>query len=137
MMLHHVGKEGHQRGTSAKEDHLDLSMILKQPPDYVPENGAAFIVTFTKSRLSFNELHLIQDTKFQLVPDDHGRLSWAWGSIRQETRREVINMIGQGMTYDEIAGALQISKGRISQIKKEAIEKGIIDAKGKVLKDDF
>jgi DNA-binding transcriptional regulator GbsR (MarR family) len=46
-------------------------------------------------------------------------------------------MIGQGMTYDEIAGALQISKGRISQIKKEAIEKGIIDAKGKVLKDDF
>lgn len=137
LMLHHVGKEGHQRGTSAKEDHLDLSLILKQPPDYVPENGAAFIVTFTKSRLSFQELHLLQDTRFQLITDENGCLSWAWGSVKQETRREVLNLINQGMTYDEIANALQISKGRISQVKKEAIEKGIIDAKGKLLKDDF
>ncbi|MRS02644.1 hypothetical protein EG832_05375 [bacterium] len=137
MMLHHVGKEGHQRGTSAKEDHLDLSLILKQPPDYVPENGAAFIVTFTKSRLSFHELPLLQDIKFQLIPDPSGRLSWVWGSVKQETRREVLGMIGQGATYDEIACALQISKGRISQIKKEAVEKGILDSKGKLLKEDF
>jgi len=33
LLLHHVGKEGTQRGTSAREDNIDYSAILKSPSD--------------------------------------------------------------------------------------------------------
>jgi putative DNA primase/helicase len=34
LLLHHTNKEGGQRGTSAREDNIDTSLILKQPADY-------------------------------------------------------------------------------------------------------
>ena len=33
IMLHHVNKDGGQRGTSAREDNLDISVLLKSPHD--------------------------------------------------------------------------------------------------------
>src|SRR4030042_6560997 len=50
ILLHHTNKAGGQRGTSGREDNIDMSISLKQPPDYVPENGACFILSFSKSR---------------------------------------------------------------------------------------
>lgn len=51
IMLHHVNKDGGQRGTSAREDNLDTSIILKTPHDYAVEDGARFITHFSKARV--------------------------------------------------------------------------------------
>jgi hypothetical protein len=64
IMLHHTGKGGAQRGTSAREDNLDCSIILKSPPDYSPEDGARFICHFSKARVRSADLVKIQDTQF-------------------------------------------------------------------------
>jgi predicted ATP-dependent serine protease len=50
ILLHHVGKGGSQRGTSAREDNLDSSLTLRHPNDYLPEQGARFVVNFSKTQ---------------------------------------------------------------------------------------
>jgi putative DNA primase/helicase len=133
MLLHHVGKEGQQRGTSAREDNIDMSIILKQPPGYVPDHGACFILSFNKTRLSFEDLSLIQEHKFQLTRNENGRFGWEWGNVRGEIRQEVLKLLDQDLPYDDIAAALGISKGRISQIKKDAIEAGQMNKGGRLI----
>jgi len=59
IMLHHVNKVGGQRGTSAREDNLDVSVILKPPKNYTPEDGARFICHFSKARVKISELQAI------------------------------------------------------------------------------
>jgi hypothetical protein len=72
IMLHHLGKAGNQRGTSAREDNLDISIILKSPHDYTPEDGARFIVHFSKARVSQKDLQAIGDIEFKLQEDESG-----------------------------------------------------------------
>ena len=50
LFIHHAGKGGDQRGTSKREDVMDTVIKLSRPADYLPAQGARFIVEFTKSR---------------------------------------------------------------------------------------
>jgi hypothetical protein len=50
IFIHHAGKDGNQRGTSKREDILDIVIDLKRPTDYEPEQGARFIVYIPKAR---------------------------------------------------------------------------------------
>lgn len=121
LLLHHTGKDGNdQRGTSAREDNVDLSILLKRPPNYSPENGADFIVSFSKARVPFEVLKLMQDYRFTLTQDDAGNTVWKYGTAKAEVRKEVQRMLSEGHQYDEIAATLGITKGYISRIKKES-----------------
>ena len=119
ILLHHTNKDGGQRGTSAREDNIDLSVMLKHPPDYVPENGADFVLTFSKTRLPMEDLKHVQDMRFTLKQDESGRVEWSWRSMKAEIKREVARMLRDGMSGKEIAEILGISKSRVSQIKRE------------------
>jgi hypothetical protein len=137
IFLHHAGKEGSQRGTSGREDNLDSSLVLKYPSDYVPEQGCRFIVHFSKSRIPTKDLQMIADTEFQLTQDETGKAMWTWNSVKKQTMREVLTMLDDGMTYDAIMTTLGITKGRISQIKKVAIDRGHLTSKGKLTQGGF
>jgi putative DNA primase/helicase len=50
LFVHHSGKGGDQRGTSKREDVMDSVLKLKRPQESSPEDGARFIVEFTKAR---------------------------------------------------------------------------------------
>jgi len=50
VMTHHVGKSGSQRGTTAHEDHVDLSLQLTRPRNYRMEDGCKFVCRVTKDR---------------------------------------------------------------------------------------
>lgn len=129
ILLHHTNKDGGQRGTSAREDNVDLSIVLKQPPDYTPDCGADFIVSFAKSRVTFVDLPKLQDCRFTLT-EVEGAQIWKWRNVKSEIKEEAIRMIDQGMDYKDIAAALGISKGRVSQIKSAAIKSEVLDANG-------
>jgi 5S rRNA maturation endonuclease (ribonuclease M5) len=137
IMLHHTNKEGGQRGTSAREDNIDASMLLKPPHDYVPEDGARFIVHFSKARVPTSDLNLIADTEFKLIEDETGKYTWTHNNVKAERKIEVLKMLDEGFDQNTIAEALGITKGRVSQIKKKAAKDGWITAKGNLTQNGF
>lgn len=50
LLVHHAGKAGTQRGTSRREDILDIVVALRRPENYRPDEGARFTVRFEKTR---------------------------------------------------------------------------------------
>jgi hypothetical protein len=134
-MLHHTNKEGGQRGTSAREDNIDMSIILKHQADYCPDDGVSFNLHFSKARLPFEDLSFIQECSFKFTPDKNGLCKWTWGNVKQEKKQEVIEMLTRGNTYSEISKTLGITPGYITKIKKAAIKDGIIDTNLRLIED--
>ncbi len=137
IMLHHTNKEGGQRGTSAREDNLDISMMLKSPYDYTPEDGARFIVHFSKARVQISRLNLIGDTEFKLTLDEAGSHVWTFSGVRQETRKEVLRLLDEGFSQTDIKTTLNIHKGTVSKIRKNGIKDGFLTEKNKLTQSGF
>ena len=137
VMLHHVNKEGGQRGTSAREDNLDISIMLKTPHNYTPEDGARFIVHFTKARIPTKDLELIADNEFKLIQDESNHYVWIWGNVKKENKRAVLELINDGMDTKAICDSLEITKGYVSQIRKKAITDGHLSSKGELTQTGF
>jgi putative DNA primase/helicase len=136
IVLHHMNKDGGQRGTSAREDNIDISISLKTPHDYTPEDGARFILHFSKSRVATKDLPLIGDIQFKLTEGD-GQLIWTWGNVKGERKREILKMLDENLDYKTITETLDISKGYITKVKKQAIEDGHLSKTGKLTQDGF
>jgi hypothetical protein len=137
IMLHHTNKMGSQRGTSAREDNIDSSILLRHPPDYTPEDGARFIATFKKARVHTEDLSLIADTEFQLTQDENNQFVWTWGSVKGQTKAEVLRMLDEGHPQNEVADILRIHKGTVSKIRKHAISDGLLTPKNKLTHRGF
>jgi len=138
IMKHHVSKEGSQRGTSAREDNIDNSIKLKPPPDYTPEDGARFICSFTKSRsVRVADLPLIADHVFQLGEDQAGNCNWTYGTTKAETKLEILRLLDEGSSQKYIGELLNIDKGYISRIRKNAIKEGLLTAKNKLTQTGY
>jgi len=118
IMEHHTGKAGSQRGTSAREDNLDISILLKRANDYIPEDGCRFIASFIKARVSQDSLSLIGDTEFQLEQTSDGKYEFKTKNIRKALKEDIIRMLGEGTKQTKIAEALHIDKGYVSRIAK-------------------
>lgn len=138
IMLHHENKEGGQRGTSAREDNIDVSISLKYPHDYIPEDGARFIVHFSKARIPTTDLQLIGDMEFKLTVDESGHNVWTWANIKGHRKREILKMVDEGLDYESIKNQLGLtSKGYITKVKKKAIDNGLLSLKGKLTQTGF
>jgi putative DNA primase/helicase len=137
ILIHHEGKGGEQRGTSAREDNLDISISLKRPKDYHPEDGARFICKFEKARIRQQDLHLITDTEFQMQQDPDGKTIWTWANVKQENKAKVLKMLSDGVASKDIAAGLGITAARVSQVKKEVLKDGLITEAGKLTQTGF
>ena len=137
MLLHHVGKLGVQRGTSAREDNIDVSIILKAPVDYTPDDGCRFICSFSKARVGMAGLPLIADTEFKLMQEESGAYVWAWANVRKERKREILKMLDEGCEYDAICSTVGITKGYVTKIKKQAIKDNLLTNNGKLSQSGF
>ncbi|MCE5210740.1 MAG: AAA family ATPase [Deltaproteobacteria bacterium] len=120
ILIHHTGKGGEQRGTSAREDALDFSIKLKRPEGYLPEEGANFIVEFTKTR----ELdgNAVKEMHLNLRKTVHGV---EWEVLEAETKKNglILSMLKEGnLKQTEIAKELGVSPAYVSQVRKKAKE---------------
>ncbi len=137
IMLHHVNKDGGQRGTSAREDNLDISMMLKSPHDYTPEDGARFIAHFSKARVQTKFLNLIGDTEFKLIYGQDKQLVWTWGSVKKEIKNEILRLLDEGLSQTDVKNTLNIDKGHVSRTRKQAIKDGLLTPQNKLTQTGF
>lgn len=137
VFLHHEGKGGSQRGTSAREDNINIAVRLKRPHDYTPEDGARFIVHFDKGRIRTRDLPLIADTEFKLVQDDTGQAVWTYSNIKAEMTKEILRLLDEGLTQSAVAESLQVSQGTVSKARTKGIDKGWLTKKNKLNQEGF
>jgi len=129
LLVHHAGKGGAQRGTSKKEDILDVSLDLRRPPTYEPEQGAAFAIEFKKAR------HLtgsdVESFEAALTIDQNGAARWAMTALKESTYDRVVELAGLGLSQKEIAEELDINKSNVSRHWRKGVECGHIIPKGR------
>ena len=116
LFVHHAGKGGQQRGTSKREDILDVVIALRQPLDE-STSGASFEVHFEKARHLFGD-----DTKPFVATLSDGL--WSMEQLEENTYRRVVDLANEGMTVTEIASEIGRAKSNVSRHLKKAKNNG-------------
>lgn len=137
IFLHHSGKDGTQRGTSGREDNLDISISLDFPQGYTREDGCRFVCKFVKTRIPHADLPLVTDTEMWWRPDENGIYTWVFQSVRKQHKVEVVKKLDEGKSQKDIAAELGITPARVSQLKKEAVQDGLITEAGNLTQTGF
>lgn len=124
LFIHHSGKNGQQRGTSKREDLLDVVISLKRPADYDPSQGARFEVHFEKARhLSGEEVDPIEAT---LTTDMSGRHVWTWRKVTESTFDRIVDLLNEGLTRAEVADELQVNRSTVTKAARKAEAQGLV-----------
>ncbi len=127
LFIHHQGKNGQQRGTSKKEDLLDVSISLRRPPDYDPADGACFEIHFDKARhLSGDDVKPIEA---KLTTDANGLSVWVYGYVEDSTITRVVSLANEGLSQRDIAEELELNKSTVSRAWRKADTLGLLDKK--------
>jgi hypothetical protein len=137
VFLHHTGKEKSQRGTSGREDNIDISIMLELPKGYNKEDGCRFVTKFEKARIRQRDLHLIADTEFALVVDEYNAHTWTFANQKVANKKAVLELLDNGMSQKDIAYTLELSKGYVSKIKLQAEKDGYITPAGKLTQTGY
>lgn len=132
IVLHHQGKGGQQRGTSAREDNIDVSISLQTPQNYVPEEGARFIVHFSKHRIDTRDLPLIADTELWIKSGTYEHVD-----VRKQAKKQILRLIDEGLSQTDITKTLTVDKAYVSRVKTQAIKDGLLSTKNKLTQTGF
>lgn len=124
LFVHHAGKAGQQRGTSRREDVLDTVISLKRPADYRPDEGARFEVHFEKSRGIYGDD--VKPFEAMLITGIDGKQQWVVKDLEESTTEKVVKLLNEGMSQNEIAEELKISKGTVSKHKQKAKDRKLL-----------
>ena len=111
LFVHHAGKGGQQRGTSSREDILDVVLSLKRPSDYHEREGARFEVRFEKARALKGADVEPFEARLETGPDD--RRIWTCKPADIGRNDRILELGGLGMSVREIAEELGVSKSSV------------------------
>jgi replicative DNA helicase len=123
VFVHHSGKTGAQRGTSKREDLLDVVINLRRPPEYEEQDGAVFDIYFEKGRSLTGED--IQPIRAQLLQDPGGGYTWSVGAVSSANQARVLELWeGGGLTLIDVARELGIDKSYAHRTLERAMKEG-------------
>lgn len=121
LLVHHAGKSGSQRGSSAREDTLDTVIELKRPEDYQPQDGARFEVSFPKARSFFGSDARPFEAKLETRD---GVDFWSCTDLRDLDFERVRELSRAGRSVREIEAETGISKSRVDRMRGRLREEG-------------
>ncbi|TLS78275.1 hypothetical protein FE236_00505 [Mariprofundus erugo] len=118
LFVHHAGKSGEQRGTSKREDVMDVCIALKPPGQKVSDHdGAAFEVHFTKSRDAHGEA--VRPQHIALSTSEDGIRSWYVIEAVDPRIAEAKRLHAEGMSLRDIADTMEIGKSTVDRLLKK------------------
>ena len=121
LLIHHAGRNGLARGTSKREDVLDVVLQLATPDDYDAEEGARFEINFTKSRgLTGRAVESFE----ALLEVRAGRATWRTRDVAEELTERMLAMKEAGRSMRQIAAEMAVDHStvvrRIQKAEKKA-----------------
>lgn len=116
LLIHHAGKSGDQRGTSAREDIMDTVISLRRPREYSMAEGARFEVHLTKARGILGD-----DAKpFEAnLLTEGNALHWQVRELEDVELDELKRLLQEGYSIRDCAEEMGKSKGAIQRLKKK------------------
>jgi putative DNA primase/helicase len=123
LLDHHSGRAGNPRGTSRREDVLDIVLALRHPTDYAPDQGARFEVHFDKSR----------GLTARAAESFEARLQggeWTLGDVKGRQYEQAVELFGYGAKPHDVAAELGISRATAYRYKERAATEGRLADKG-------
>lgn len=115
LLIHHAGKNGQQRGSSAHEDLLDYSILLSPMPSSAGREDTRFSVQHTKLRDNLPELRKIFEYAIW-VEDNALQFEVAPAGFQASTHdAEWLNMHENGMSYAQIGHKFGVDKSTVSR----------------------
>jgi len=124
LMVHHAGKDGTQRGTSRREDLLDLVLALRRPADYTPAEGARFEVHVEKARGLHGEA--ADPFEARLVTDGNGLARFEWQPLAETLFQRAVPLFQAGHSVRDTAAELGLSKSACHRLRVRAMEQGLV-----------
>ena len=115
LFVHHAGKGGAQRGTSRREDVLDLVIALRHPQDYLPTEGLRAEVHFEKCRALLGDEATPFEVRLQADPKKH--LVWTIRAIEDVLGARAAELFAEGLSVRDVAKELAISKSKAQRLK--------------------
>lgn len=111
IFIHHAGKNGDQRGSSKREDLLDVVLQLKWPDGYQRQEGARFEVHFGKCRSLFG--NDARPFEARLGMDENGKAEWTTDRIGNDP--QLLALREQGKSLAEIGKQLGCNKSTVKR----------------------
>lgn len=115
LFVHHAGKAGAQRGTSRREDVLDLVLALRHPTDYSSSEGLRCELHFEKCRSLVGEG--AKPFELRLQPDSTGALVWTTRPIDDALLSRATELFKDGVSVRDAAEELKISRSAAHRLK--------------------
>jgi hypothetical protein len=125
LFVHHEGKNGQQRGSSRREDLLDVVISLARPSDYAEQEGARFILKFKKARgLCGND---VDDIEAALSTDATGAQQWTWKRADAANDSRILELLQLGMSNSDVATEIGCNRSTIFRAKRRFIATGLLE----------
>ena len=119
VLIHHTGKGGAQRGSSKREDILDVVINLRRPKDYMPEQGARFELHFEKTRgISGKQVRPLEIN----VEEKDGVLLWTHKELESAILDQIKELLKLGLKDNDIWHELEIGRATYYRYKKKLTE---------------
>jgi hypothetical protein len=118
LLVHHAGKGGEQRGTSRREDILDLVVRLRVPGDHKATEGCRFEVSYTKSRGLIGAA--VDPFEAALRIDDKGAAVWTTCDLGDKRNEQVRELLALGLKASDISVELGVSRATAFRYIKAA-----------------
>jgi hypothetical protein len=125
LMVHHANKKGLQRGSSRREDLLDLVMAMRRPAGWRPADGTRFEIHFEKAR----SLHGTAVEPIQARLEERaGVIRWQWAAADDDPRlARLVALLEQGVSVPQIGERLGISRTVAYELRDRARRLGRLD----------
>jgi hypothetical protein len=99
--LHHAGHSGTSRGTTRREDLLDVVIELKRPKEYKASENLRMELVFGKTRGKLSQF--AEPLECWLTSDLDGKLIWEYRELEDARAAQVIELKSRGLSERKIA----------------------------------
>lgn len=125
LLVHHAGKSGDQRGTSAREDIMDTVISLRRPTTYSVAEGARFEVHLTKARGIVGEDAMPFEVHLR---SEGNQLIWDVNELVNVQAEQLKQLLAEGFSIRDCADEMGVSKSVVHRLKKKLEEGGDVSA---------
>jgi putative DNA primase/helicase len=126
VMAEHTGRNGLPRGTSRREDVLDVVLVLRRPADYRSEEGARVDLRWSKARGLTDDV--VSPCEARLRVED-GRATWDVREVHDRDYRQAVEMYVEGASPADVAADLGVSRATAYRWRSQARGEGRLPAR--------